>query len=105
MCFGTLIGPIILCAKQFNSLLPRYREWQAEAANPSANVAELAAEARSLWLGITKVYYLDGIVFTSECCITITVAKIQLSNTSMPRSVVCMGSSKRLPAHSSCSRL
>lgn len=58
---------MVMAIKQFNSMLLRYQSWLVRAADPQASVAELAAEARSIFLGVTKAYYFDGVTFSREC--------------------------------------
>lgn len=66
LCFGSLLVPILIGARMFNSTLVKHHNWLAHAADPTANVAELAAEARSIWLSCTRVAWFDSLIFGSE---------------------------------------
>lgn len=47
----------------FNKMLSRYRRSLAMADSQSVNVAELAEEAKAVWLALTRAYYYDMIAF------------------------------------------
>lgn len=66
LCAFTIAIPMLLGDRVFNDALPRHRLWLAQAAQPSVNVAELAAEARSIWLQVTRAYWYDSITYVGE---------------------------------------
>lgn len=67
LCLGSLLIPSIMGNSQYHEMLQRHQSWLEAAADPHANVAELAAEARSIWIGICRAYWFDSITFAGEC--------------------------------------
>lgn len=66
-CLGSVLIPLLKANTAFNAVLPRYQSWLVQAADSStANVAELTAEARGIFLETTRAYYYDSIMFAGE---------------------------------------
>lgn len=66
LCFATLLIPTLLANPIFNQLPSRCEYWLDQAANPAADIAELAREAREIWLSSTRTYWYLGMAFYGE---------------------------------------
>lgn len=67
LCFVSVLIPALMGNAIFNRVPAMHSRWLAKAAGPSADVAELAAEARDIWLTVTRAYWMESIIFASEC--------------------------------------
>lgn len=63
---GSAYVPMIIGIHVFNKMLDRHQLWLERTADSSADVAALAAEARAIYLELTRAYYYDSITYARE---------------------------------------
>lgn len=66
LCFVSVLVPGIISNNILNNAAALHTIWLAKTADPLADVAELTAGARDVWLAVTKAYYYESVTFGSE---------------------------------------
>lgn len=66
LCFVSVLIPALLGNQVFNEVPGMHRDWLVKATDPSVDLVELAADAREIWLSVTKAYYFESLSFGSE---------------------------------------
>jgi hypothetical protein len=77
VCIASLLGPTILASNLYDAQLPRHEAWRAAAlsTNPPA-LPQLVAEARDIWLSVTRAYWYYAwtmAIWTTWACIVVLV--------------------------------
>lgn len=91
---GTVWIPVAISVKAFHRMCFKHQLWLQKAADPAADVAALAAEARAVHLELTRAYYYDSITYSREFDLCESL-KLSLTLTLLSVYVAWVSSSQR----------